>query len=451
MIYKVCKQKKKGDNMQVITKKDKKSKINKKSNNSRRKNAMLYPIYKIFAWDLLSYYSIEYLFLTITKGVTPSQVLVISAVYVISKVILQIPAVIISEYLGKRKSIIVGNFFVFIYTILLMLSPNMFGICIAEFVCALGYDIKAICDSNLLYDSVATKGGDGLYTKLEQKGGSGYYVLDAALSIMAGYLFVINNYIPMIICSVCLVISLIISFKFKDIYTVKKENRKSVGKFIKEYKTDIFSSLKFIKRSKRIKSYILFGVVFFGVIRILDTYKSELLTSSGIEAEQFSIIIAVLSLIAAISVGFAKNIQNKFKNRTLSFISLTYLISWVAIGVICLTTTKNIALPLVLMLYVVNRICDSQWYITRGKYLRNFTEPESRDKITFIFELITSLAAGLSALIGAAILDSTDIKHAILLVALGGLALMILVLDYMRTRFGLKPKQYNDEDIKFVE
>ena len=48
-------------------KKDKK-KISKK----RRNNAILYPIYKMFSWDLLCYYSIEFLFLTITKGLSAS-------------------------------------------------------------------------------------------------------------------------------------------------------------------------------------------------------------------------------------------------------------------------------------------------------------------------------------------------------------------------------------------
>ena len=435
--------------MSIITKTKERIELNKKRNRARRKNAQLYPIYKMFAWDLLCYYSIEYLFLTITKGITPSQVLVISAVYTISKVILQIPAVIISEYLGKKKSIMLGNLLVLFNIILLIFAPNFFIICISEFISALGWNIKAICDGNLLYDSVATKGGDGLYTKLETKGGIGYYIFDATLSIMAGYLFVINNNIPMIICALCVLIAFMISCKFKDIYPVNKEKRKTIGKFIKEYKTDIVSSLQFIKKSRRIKSYLLFGALFYAILRIMDTYKSNLLTDSGIQSEQYSIIIAVLSLIAAVSVGFAQKIQDRFKNKTLSFISITYLLSWVAIGTIALTMTNNIAIPFILMLYVVNRICDSQWYIVRGKYLKNFTRPESREKITFTYELITSLAGGLAALLGAVILEITDIRHAIILVALGGLALMIIVLDYMRTRFGLKPKEYKKEDIKF--
>ena len=65
----------------------------------------------------------------------------------------------------------------FLSIIFLMLSPNLLFICLVQAISAMGYDIKAICDGNLLYDSVSTKGGDGLYTKLETKGASGYILL----------------------------------------------------------------------------------------------------------------------------------------------------------------------------------------------------------------------------------------------------------------------------------
>ncbi len=433
--------------MSVIKKTKEEINSIKKKNVARRKNAILYPIYKVFAWDLLCYYSIEYLFLTITKGITPSQVLTVTAAYTISKALLQIPAVIISEYLGKRKSMILGNFLVLLHILLLIFAPNIFIIYFAESFAAVGYNIKDICDSNLLYDSVATKGGDGLYSKLESRGGSGYYVLDAILSLMAGYLFVINNYIPMIICAICLLISLIIAFRLKEIYSIKK--RKNIGEFIIKYKTDLITSLKFIKKSKRMKAYVLFGALFYAIIKIFDKYKSSLLIDVGISSEQYSIIIAVLSLIAGVSVSFAKNIQHKFKNKTLTYISITYILSILFSGVIALNLTNNVAIPFILALYVISRICDSQWYIVKGKYLKNFTKPNTRAKITFTFEAISSLSCGLASILGAMILEITDINHAIIIVALTGLALMIIVLDYMKSRFGLKPKQYEKADIEF--
>lgn len=435
--------------MASTTKKDKAKPNKKEKRKERRKNAVLFPIYKVFAWDLLCYYSIEYLFLTITKGLSPSQVLIIAAIYIIAKVIFQIPAVIISEYLGKKNSIIIGNALVVVHLAFLINSPSFVVIIISQMISGLGYDIKAICDSNLLYDSVATRGGDGLYTKLEAMGGSGYYIVDAILSMTAGYFFVINNYIPMLICLACAVISLILSFGFEDIYEVNNKNKKKLGKFAKEYKSNMYASLKFIKKSRRMKAYLLFAVVFYAIISILDTYKFELLTDVGIGAEQFAIIIASLSLIASISVRFSKKVQQTFTNKTLTVISISYIVSWITIGTIALVFSNNIIITFILILYLINKICDSQWYIVKGKYLKNFTTHETRERITFTFELAIALTSGIAALIGAWMLEITDIRYAIILVSLVGLALLVVVLDYMRTRFGLKPKEYRKEDIRF--
>lgn len=47
------------------------------------------------------------------------------------------------------------------------------------------------------------------------------------------------------------------------------------------------------------------------------------------------------------------------------------------------------------------------------------------------------------------LLDIVDIKNAFLLSSLLALAIIIIVLDCMRTRFELRPEQYKKEDIEF--
>ena len=111
--------------------------------------------------------------------------------------------------------------------------------------------------------------------------------------------------------------------------------------------------------------------------------------------------------------------------------------------------SNTIALPIILLLYVINRSGEAQWYIVKDKYLRNFTRAKTRAKITFAFEMIVCLSTVVLSLIGAKILDLVNIKYAILVISLGALAIMIVVLDYMKKRFGLKPKQYAKEDIRF--
>lgn len=420
-------------------------------NKIRRKNAQLYPIYKMFSWDLLFFYSIEFLFCTITKKVTAPELLIINGFYLLFRILMQIPAVAITDFLGKRKSIILGNMLLIVYMLILLCLPGAISIIIADLVFALGYDIKTIAESNLLYDSVSTRGGEGLYSKLDAKGGSWYYILDGIASLVAGYLFVINNYIPMLICLGFIIISTILSFGFKDIYEVKKDHKLNMGlsNILKEYGNDLKSSFKFILKSKRMKSFILFQIVFYSVIEIIDTYNSDLLITIGIPEEQFSMIFAVLTLIGGISLSLKRPIERKFKNRTLAFISLMYIGACIVIGTVATVFEGEMIIPIILIMYAVQKINTSIWYILEAKYLKNFTKEEMRNKITFTYEFIGGIAASIFSMLGGLLLDIINVQNAFLIVGLLALASMVVTLDYMRTRFGLKPEEYKKEDIEF--
>lgn len=419
----------------------------KEINKIRRNNAKLYSIYKMFSWDLLFFYSIEFLFYTITKKVTASEILIINGLYLLFKILGQIPAVAITDFLGKRKSIILGNMLLIIYMLILLFLPGAISIILANLFFAIGYDMKTIAEPNLLYDSVSTKGGDGLYSKLEAKGGSWYYILDGIASLTAGYLFVINNYLPMIICLVFIIISTILSFGFKDIYEVKKEKENGLKNTLKEYRKDLKITFKFILKSKRMKSYVLFQIVLYSLISIIDTYQSELLTDIGIPEEQFSMIFAIMTLIGGISLILKRPIERKFKNRTLSFISLIYIGACIVIGTITSLYANQLIIPVVLIMYVIQKIATSIWYILETKYLKNFTTEENRNKITFTYEFIGGIAASIFSILGGLLLEVINVENAFLIIGLLSLASMIVVLDYMRTRFGLKPEEYKKEDI----
>ena len=419
----------------------------------RRNNAKLYPIYKMFSWDLLFFYSIEFLFYTITKKVTVSEILIINGFYLLFRNLMQIPAVTITDFLGKRKGIILGNVMLIIFALSLIFIPGAIGVIIADLVFALGYDIKTIAEANILYDSVSTKGGEGLYSKIDAKGGSWYYILDGVASLTAGYLFVFNNYLPIIICLVFIIISTILSFEFKDIYPVKRKKNEKINIFgaLKDYKEDLKVSFKFIIKSKRMKAFILFQIVFYSLIEIIDTYNSDLLVNIGIPEEQFSMIFAILTFISGVSLSLIRPIEKKFKNRTLSFLSLIYIGACIVIGTIASLYKGVTIIPIVLIMYAVQRMSTSIWYILETKYLRNFTNEEMRNKITGAYEFVGGIAASIFSILGGLLLEVFKVENAFLVVGLFSLACMVVVLDYMRKRFGLKPEEYKKEDIEFTE
>lgn len=197
------------------------------------------------------------------------------------------------------------------------------------------------------------------------------------------------------------------------------------------------------------KAFVLFQIVFYSVIEIVDTYNSDLLINIGIQEEQFSMIFAILTLIGGIAISLKRPIEKKFKNRTLSFISLMYIGACIAIGAISIIWKSEMIIPIVLMLYAVQKINTSIWYILESKYLKNFTKEEMRNKITFSYEFIGGIAASIFSIIGGLLLKVFDVENAFLVIGLFALASMIVVLDYMRTRFGLKPEEYTKDDLEF--
>ena len=121
--------------------KPKEKRINRKEkiSEARRTNAKLYPIYKMFSWDLLFFYSIQFLFYTITKKVTASEVLIINGFYLFFRIVCQLPAVIINDFFGKRKSIIFGNILLIFHLLILIFFPGAIGIILADLFFSLGY------------------------------------------------------------------------------------------------------------------------------------------------------------------------------------------------------------------------------------------------------------------------------------------------------------------------
>ena len=431
-------------------KQKKEGKINRKTK-VRRTNAKIYPIYKMFSWDNLCFYSVEFLFYTITKKVSVSEILVINAFYILFKIITQIPAVAITDYFKYRKSIIIGNVITVLYVLTLIIAPGAMGIIFADFLCALGYAIKNVSETNLLYDTVSTRGGEGLYSRIDSKGTSWYYLLDAFLAISSGYLFVINNYLPMFVCLGFTIISTIISFKFQDIHKPKNDEKIKIFKDLGNYTKELRTSVKDILKSMRLQSFIFFGAIFYGMYSLIDVYKNDLLIAKGVNPQEYAIIFGMLTLLASVSANLSFKFHKKFKNKSLAVMSLSYVIACVIIGIIANTFNSKLSLPIMLTMYAILRMNIGIWHVLKQKYMKNFTTPESRTKISFAFELIAGIVASGFLLIGSLILKFCSIEIAFILVSLVLVILVVLALDYMRTRFGLKPKEYKKEDIDFTK
>ena len=220
-------------------------------------------------------------------------------------------------------------------------------------------------------------------------------------------------------------------------------------KKLKVYKNDLKESFKFVFRSNRMRAFVFFQIVFYSLICVMDTYDGDLLVRIGISEEQFSMIFAVLTLIRGVSLSFKRTIEKKFKNRTLTFISLMYIGACITIGAVASKYTEIEIIPIILIMYAIKKIFSAIWYIFEAKYLKNFTSESGRSKIMFAYEFIGGVATSIFSIFNGLLLKIYTIENAYLIIGLISLASIIVVLDYMRKRIGLRPEEYRKEDIEF--
>lgn len=412
-------------------------------------NVNLYTRYKTFSWDVLFYYAIIFLFFTQTKGINAADVLLAESFYPIFKMVFLIPATILINSIGKRKSLIIGNSFICIAIFVYIIAFDFAFVVLGELLSAIGFIIKGICESNILYDSLEKDEKRGsIFAKIEGKGTSYYYYVDAISSVIAGFLFAVNGYIPMILCLIMTIVSIYLSTKFKDIDEKQKITKHQV---VKECK-DLWNSFKLFNKSPRLKNLIFFGALVSAIILSITMLRSSIMQDIGIPAEYFGIIFAVLGLISGI---FAKNeyrFHKKFKNKTLASLAIPLVFSCMILGLICnLNISYEVNVITVLVVFLVQYIARGPFYPLIKRYLNNFTTASLRTKISSSFNLLENILRFLITFLASNLLRVTTTANTFIILGCILGVIIVLMLDNMRKKVGLKPEQYSERDIKIVE
>lgn len=415
----------------------------------RQTNVNLYTRYKMFSWDLLFYYAIIFLFFTETKGISAANVLLAEAFYPIFKIVFLVPATILINSMGKRNSLVIGNIFVFLSILTYIISNNFILILIGELLSAIGFIIKGVCESNIVYDSLEKDEKRGTkFAKIEGKGIAYYYYVDAIASVIAGLLFTVNGYIPMILCLIMTMISVYLSTKFKNI-----DEKQNISKYkiYKEFK-DIFKSFKLFSKSPRLKNLILFGALVSAIILSLTMLRSSIMQDIGVPSGYFGIIFAILGLISGIAARNEARFHRKFRNRTLSVLAIPLIFSCIILGIVCsIDLGYFVNVTVVLLAFLVQYIARGPFYPLIKQYLNNFTTLSLRTKISSSFNLLENILRFVITFAASSLLRVTTTANTFIILGVVLAIIVLLMLKNMKNKVGLKPEEYSARDIKIVE
>ena len=413
----------------------------------KKKNVRLFPLYKMVSWDLLFYYPIIFLFLTQVKGFSAAQVLFSDAFYTLSNTLWQIPVTRLVDRVGKKNSLIVGNILYALSIFLMIFMQEYYELLIIQFIYALGYSIKGICEANILYDSLPGSSKRGkVFSTIDGKSSSYFYIFEAIASAIAGFTFVINGYIPMVLCFICCTTATILSFKFR--HTSIVQNKIEPIKF-GEYMEQLKTSFKYFLKSKRIRSLIMFNALLMGTITGIVNLRSSMLNEIKVPEQYFGIIFAILQMVAAISTRNTEKIQENFKNKTLAWLGIPTVVSCIIIGFIGQDELSKSSLILIVILFAIQYAIKGPYIGLITRYLNNFTNKNIRPKISALRYLTANLATAVISLICSGLLAITTTANTFIIIGCITTIGVVLLLDYMKDKVGLKPEEYTEEDIRY--
>lgn len=336
---------------------------------------------------------------------------------------------------------------------IILFCPNFIWLLVSQVICAMGFGLKGIAESNLLNASLPKTNRKGeIFSKIDGGGYSKFCFIGATSVLVSGFLYATNPYIPIFLCLGANLLALIIAMNFIDI---EKENETKEKKEIKEeVKTilcDLKDGFKFIFKSKRVRTLLLFLGVLWGIIDTFATYQETLLKELQIPSYYIGFILAGFQMLVGIFATKSIEFNKKYKNHSLTYIGLILTLGSVILGVTILNIPFEIKLMIVTIVFIARAYAKGLYQVLKKRYMNNFADNKILPKIYSVNGIMANMSRMIIGVIASSILNRTSIFNAVLI--LGGICtvFVIVMAIYSKSRLGLKPEEYEAKDIDYLE
>ena len=279
----------------------------------------IFPIYCGLSMDLVFYIAINTLFLTTVKGLTSSEINLINTVGVLTSLFLYLISYKIIDKIGNIVSIRLGSALMLLAAILFTFSTKITFFIIANILYEVSFVFKCV-DIVILNKNLVKENRESEFAKVKAKTTTIYSAATMFATLVSGFLFNVNPYIPMLICILICTLNLILSFFVCDFDIEDKKEPIKEKQNIKITAIIIFTILAY---------GILFGLI--GVTQTNDKLFMMYELQKFLNAKTVSLTISVILFLSRVSrllsnIIFPK-IYRKLKNKMLYIVYLSLLIS----------------------------------------------------------------------------------------------------------------------------
>ena len=290
------------------------NRINKKIETSNK----IYPFLSGLSNDLLFWAAINTIFLTTVKHFTASQVSLLSAISIFISILLQNITLKIIKKIGNVKSVRIGLIILLISSITITFGNSFIIIAIGLILYQISFFFKGM-NSIILKRNLAYLHKEDAFIDIQSKSSMIYAISTMIISFIAGFLFNINDYLPMIMCIIICLINVIFSYFLYE-YEFKEE---FVQKNIITFK---WTKILFL-------IILLYGLLYATLEtsqengKIFIQYSLQNFTTINQTAIWLSIILALSRISRVLSNMFFGKIYKKFKSKFIFLLNFILIVA----------------------------------------------------------------------------------------------------------------------------
>lgn len=390
------------------------------------KNIKVYYYYSTFA-ELLILGPILVLYLT-AKGLSFTEIMTLQSISAIGTVLFEVPTGAVADRIGRKQSILLGAI-LWALSLSMYIAGNVFFVFIlAELTFSLGSAFKSGADSALIYDSLKAENREKDYQIVEGKARARALYAQAIGSVIAGFVYEVNMYLPMIISIGFMIVTALITLIFKEPPMLEEGNQKE-----ETYFKQIVESARYVISHEKLKAIVLFSMVFFIFYRAGYWFYQPYMEAVNIPVKYFGIIFFIFNITAAFFSKRSSYIMNKTKPKTLTFMAFLMIASFVLMGIFKIW----IGVFAILLQQVARGI--NRPVIT--KYMNKHISSDKRATILSFQSLACNLAVAVTFPFMGVLKDHSNIFTTNLILAASMIILTMLAIKYMDNRLGVDHKK----------
>lgn len=396
------------------------------------KNIEIYKIYSVFS-ELLILGPIIVLYL-LAKGLEFTEIMVLQSIAAVSVVIFEVPTGAVADKIGRKFSIIFGSSLWGLSLFIYIVGKNFYIFAIAEIIFSLGATFKSGADIALIYDSLKALNREKEFQRIEGYARSFTFGAQGIGSIIAGFIYEINIYLPMIVSIGFMIITSIIAMNFKEPFIDDKEGREEV-----KYFQQIKESWKYILGHEKIKAIMVYSMVFFIFYRTGFWYFQPYMESVNIPVKYFGILFFIFNVVAALASNKCYKIMRITKPRTLTFMSSLLIASFILLGII------KIWIGVFAILF--QQVARGLYRPVTRKYMNKHIPSDKRATILSFHSLAVNIAVAVSLPFMGLLKDHNNIYTTHIILAIIMILMTYISIKYMNKRLGVQKEKIKEEDI----